>query len=679
MKFYKNLIIIFFLFVIFPTLVYSLGTQRNINNIHCVISKTAPSFPAPFSQSWKVLDLFGLTNSHAAFSGVSSNYQYHIYCNFGGGDNNCLPKNKNAVVYLTGKTNSHVQAPDLLSTNPSYSSLYSYPLCYSDIVSCSSIPSTANCDATNNETEFFVLDNTSHSADTNDHIGVLGANKLCCKINLAKATVGFPYMNWTNKEGVPFSGKLIQIIKDKTRVYLYLGGSTLAVGSNLGFDISQNNNNNIRKGISATIGNFNSAEGKWLVTSTDTGKLSGASPYELFFNSTNVSGVKSDILNLNISDLNSKNINFCGDYQDKYNCINDFPPSVANNSNPDCGKTLNCFCTWDNSTSDTGSYCKSGSTPISTICNLNGPLIPGEGCNSSDFRGNTCDTYGHTGGSLSCNNDCTINTTQCTGNVGSVCGNGVIESGETCDGTNFGPITGCSDLNSKYTGGTLSCDSTCHFDTNLCTGPGVTSGSCGNGILNTGESCDSSTNGKTCTNFDTFTGGKLTCYPLGHGEPCKFDTNLCTKGAGPSCGNPGDTCVGNYQVPPGTTCLNTVGDSYGTLSCGSDCQIDTSKCNNGYCSTTQDITTSCAGSTDGLYHYIMKRTWIGDSTAAGASSCINGLPKEGPCPAQIRLSFFSWYNWIVAIIILGIIYYSLEKSKKKRNKKIKQRKKKSQK
>ena len=151
MKFYKNLIIVILLFVVFPSLVYSSATQRNIGDVHCVIAGNAASIPAtpPFNTYWKVLDLSSLTNSHSAFPGVTPSYQYQVYCNFGGGDNNCLPTGfiNNTLVYLSAKTNSHVQAPDLLSTNPAYSSNYPYSLCYSDLVSCSSIPSTASCDS----------------------------------------------------------------------------------------------------------------------------------------------------------------------------------------------------------------------------------------------------------------------------------------------------------------------------------------------------------------------------------------------------------------------------------------------------------------------------------------------------------------------------------------------------
>ena len=103
------------------------------------------------------------------------------------------------------------------------------------------------------------------------------------------------------------------------------------------------------------------------------------------------------------------------------------------------------------------------------------------------------------------------------------CGNGVIDVGENCDGTNWGPITGCSNFD-EFTGGTLSCNSNCVFDTINCIGG--TEGVCGDGIVNRGETCDGTNWGPItgCSNFDEFTGGSLFCVN------CGFDTSSCTKG-----------------------------------------------------------------------------------------------------------------------------------------------------
>ncbi len=65
-----------------------------------------------------------------------------------------------------------------------------------------------------------------------------------------------------------------------------------------------------------------------------------------------------------------------------------------------------------------------------------------------------------------------IGSKPCGGNTyvppppSSTCGNGVIETGEQCDGGNLG---GASCVNFSYSGGTLSCTSSCQLNTSACT------------------------------------------------------------------------------------------------------------------------------------------------------------------------------------------------------------------
>ncbi len=63
-----------------------------------------------------------------------------------------------------------------------------------------------------------------------------------------------------------------------------------------------------------------------------------------------------------------------------------------------------------------------------------------------------------------------------------VCGNGMIDAGELCDGANLGGQT-CSSLG--FTGGTLACSTNCTYNTNNCS-----AGACGDGIVQAGEACD---------------------------------------------------------------------------------------------------------------------------------------------------------------------------------------------
>lgn len=82
------------------------------------------------------------------------------------------------------------------------------------------------------------------------------------------------------------------------------------------------------------------------------------------------------------------------------------------------------------------------------------------------------------------------------------CGNGVIDAGESCDGTNLNGET-CTSLG--YSSGLLGCHANCGFSTGLC---GAPSTSCGDSILQAGEECDGSApwpSGISCADFG-FTG-----------------------------------------------------------------------------------------------------------------------------------------------------------------------------
>lgn len=102
---------------------------------------------------------------------------------------------------------------------------------------------------------------------------------------------------------------------------------------------------------------------------------------------------------------------------------------------------------------------------------------------------------------------------------GSFCGNGVLNEGEECDGTNLDDWR-CQDLG--YVGGELGCTVECVLDESEC----YTS-DCGNGILEEGEACESQDlNGETCASLTGLQDGELQCHS------CAFDTSLCHE-----CGN----------------------------------------------------------------------------------------------------------------------------------------------
>ncbi len=104
------------------------------------------------------------------------------------------------------------------------------------------------------------------------------------------------------------------------------------------------------------------------------------------------------------------------------------------------------------------------STSVSiSICG-NGIQEYTEDCDGPDFSGNSCSTLGYDGGTLTCNANCTFNTSLCITLV-PTCGNGVKESGEDCDGSDLGDMT-C--LSFGYLGGTLTCNTNCTYNKSNC-------------------------------------------------------------------------------------------------------------------------------------------------------------------------------------------------------------------
>ena len=130
----------------------------------------------------------------------------------------------------------------------------------------------------------------------------------------------------------------------------------------------------------------------------------------------------------------------------------------------------------------------------------NGAIEGGEDCDGSELGSATCVTEGFTGGVLGCNSDCTFDTSACTTGTG-VCGDGILDVGEQCDGTN---LNGHTCVTRGFGGGELGCSSLCRFDTSGCT-------NCGNDVIDDGEECDGIDFGdKTCAGFG-YAGGELDC------------------------------------------------------------------------------------------------------------------------------------------------------------------------
>lgn len=109
-----------------------------------------------------------------------------------------------------------------------------------------------------------------------------------------------------------------------------------------------------------------------------------------------------------------------------------------------------------------------------------------------------------------------------------ICGNGVLDVGEECDGGALPPVidpslaTCALATSDPASVGTVLCDESCKVDTSQC----MVIDLCGNGVIDPGEQCDTSDlGGQTCQTLGYLRGG-LTCS-----TDCRFDTEGCTNDA----------------------------------------------------------------------------------------------------------------------------------------------------
>jgi hypothetical protein len=144
-----------------------------------------------------------------------------------------------------------------------------------------------------------------------------------------------------------------------------------------------------------------------------------------------------------------------------------------------------------------------------------------EQCDGADLAQHTCESQGFTAGTLSCSASCELVTSGCSLSAPPQCGNGVAEGAEPCDGADLRKRT-CETENLGT--GTLTCSPTCQLLTSGCTSapPAV----CGDGVVNGTEACDGTNLGGASCPGSGFTGGVLSCS-----ADCRLDTSRCTSGA----------------------------------------------------------------------------------------------------------------------------------------------------
>jgi alpha-tubulin suppressor-like RCC1 family protein len=145
------------------------------------------------------------------------------------------------------------------------------------------------------------------------------------------------------------------------------------------------------------------------------------------------------------------------------------------------------------------------------------------------------------------------------------CGDGVIDVGEDCDGSN---MANHNCVLAGYYDGTMACTSFCKFDETNCLGK------CGDNIINSIEECDGSDLGNKTCDTEGYISGPLRCT-----QDCKLDISECSGICGDGLENPQEECDGENLF--GAQCHTADPDyheGYGTLSCNDTCGFETSDC-----------------------------------------------------------------------------------------------------
>jgi hypothetical protein len=108
---------------------------------------------------------------------------------------------------------------------------------------------------------------------------------------------------------------------------------------------------------------------------------------------------------------------------------------------------------------------ESSSTGPENPCG-NGVIDPGEPCEGDDLQGETCESQGTASGELACSELCQFDLSGCMPLP--TCGDRELNGDEQCDGDDFS-VPNCDALNpGLYGSGELSCNEDCTFDTSGC-------------------------------------------------------------------------------------------------------------------------------------------------------------------------------------------------------------------
>lgn len=541
-----------------------------------------------------IMGLSALTNAHGESSTSSTTgYPDAICCHFPG-NNLCTPSLSNKILGLYMVTNAHAEIP---SNNN-----YPVSVCYQG-VQCTSL--TACNDA-------YPINISSLVATTNSHIGAPldYANKICCQLTTLPG-LGCTLTVAAFSTQTATQGGIVQLAVNGTNcpgmtINLTATDTSNNLASTQPQSISFPQSTTDPNGVYSAVQNWQTPLG-----TSATYKFNAT----VYLGTISLATINSGN-NLVVSSGSSKICtSVCDQYQTSTDCSQDSCGAALATYNANgpydpvsSPAPTNYLCSWSSTTNSclynaTYSYascqpqitstgwsdCTSG-VQTQAYYDANscaGFSLPSQVCNTA---GNECN-IAYNGQTLPTKRLCPYSTTNC--------GNGFIDAGEQCDGSNFGNLQ-CSSFDG-FSGGSLSCTNSCQtIDTSQCTG-GITGGSCGNGIVDSGEICDG-------TNFTQSNGIALTCASqagqgytgsLSCSSSCKAISISNCAPPSPSGCNINDNSRTNWNCGSWTLCSG--GQQSRTCICGSTTQTDSQVCSGSpinYCGVG---TTLCYDSTSLTY------------------------------------------------------------------------------
>lgn len=257
-----------------------------------------------------------------------------------------------------------------------------------------------------------------------------------------------------------------------------------------------------------------------------------------------------------------------------------------------------------------------------------GGNMPGDGCNASCKieTGVACNTFAEGAvASASCESGiCNLGSGLpgvCT--AAGVCGNGALESGEGCDDGNTVAQDGCDaqclrepgELCNTNPNG-LTGDDSCVHDCSA--GVCASGSSCGDGVVDAGEGCDTSGDSATCTAGCLIKSGNA----CGASGASSCDSGLCSTN-GPAAGTCVDAGCGNGVVEAAEGCDE--GADNGSGFCNPSCLI----IEGGTCGTTLGALTGSASCDSGVCYTNAGTPGACVDAPAPAGACGNGVLEPG--------------------------------------------------